>query len=399
MHGVVFLVNLNIEWKVTCGGTEGWLGMDYVVTGKNYVSPLVLGLDNGVVVISEDELARRKELRFPVGTRLYLPSESAMQVVFERMDDKERLDLFTKIKDKYECRKLLQPIFPEFYFEKIKLEDLPKLDFKGREKLVVKPEKGFFGTGVKTVHQGDDLAKITEEIGEELKKNVEFFADSVLSQHDLLVEECIEGEEYAVDMFYDIQGMPVILNIYSHPIPQTPYFHVLYYTNKRIFDAYYEMLLKLFERLNLQLKATSLPIHAEFLLTKDNQMVPVELNPLRYGGFGLADLTYYAFSLNPFAAFFDDARPNWNHIWEARERVGNSFGWVLAYNGTGIDVTTYVPNHEKLKQIFPNLLGYHELDYRKNPAFGIAYIKEANEQKLLKLLELEFKDFFVPLDK
>ncbi len=369
--------------------------MDYVVTGKNYVSQLLFGLGDGIRVVSEEELARQKELRFPEGTKLYLPSESAMQVVFERMDDLGRLELFAKIKDKYECRKLLQPIFPDFYFEKIQLDSLPSYDFGERNKVVVKPEKGFFGTGVKTIHKGDDLAKVMEKIKVELGKNVQFFSESVLSQHDILVEECIEGDEYAVDMFYDIQGKPVIMNIYSHPIPKTSYFHVLYYTNKRIFEQFHDQLVSLFGRLNEQLKATSLPIHAEFVYTKNKQLVPIELNPLRYGGFGLADLTYHAFGFNPFRSYFRDERLDWEKIW--RERKGDNYGWVLAYNGSGIDVNKNLPDHDKLKQQFAHLLAYHELDHLKNPAFGIAYIKEASEQKLLELLKLEFNDFFVTL--
>ena len=51
-----------------------------------------------------------------------------------------------------------------------------------------------------------DLARVAAEIGQELEKNAAILSERVLSKDTLLVEECVEGEEYAVDMFYDADG-------------------------------------------------------------------------------------------------------------------------------------------------------------------------------------------------
>src|SRR5262245_4671264 len=56
--------------------------------------------------------------------------------------------------------------------------------------------------------------------------------------------------------------------------------------------------LDFFTRLNDSLGARSFPIHAELKLD-GGRFMPIELNPMRYGGFGLADLTWHAFGFDP----------------------------------------------------------------------------------------------------
>ncbi len=62
-----------------------------------------------------------------------------------------------------------------------------------------------------------------------------------MSQSQFILEDFIDGEEYAVDMFFDSKGNPHIINIYYHPIPKySEYLHMLYYTNKEVFEKVYD---------------------------------------------------------------------------------------------------------------------------------------------------------------
>jgi hypothetical protein len=141
------------------------------------------------------------------------------------------------------------------------------------------------------------------------------------------------------------------------------------------------------------------PIHAEFKLEEEGKaLLPVELNPLRYGGFGLGDLSFYAYDQCPYFSFFQDQKYNWKALWNAR-RQGDYYAWVLAYNGTEVDRDKIdITNaYTKLRAFIGDkpLLQLKELDYRNNPVFAIAYLAEDKEHRLTRWLDVEFQDFFL----
>src|SRR3989344_1942970 len=352
--------------------------MDYVVTGKNFVSPLLLELNSPQIkVISETEL-KNSSISFPAKTKLYLPSESAIAAVLPRLQDQHQKQLIQQVKDKYRCRCLMRHMYPGFYFKKMPLAQLGHYHHPLNCRFVIKPVKGFFGTGIRTASNHSNLEKISQEINRELKQNCRYFSSSVVSPSTIMIEKRLQGDEFAVDMFYSSAGKPIIMNIYHHPIPHSPYFNVLYYTHHDLFTKFYDQFIQFFTNFNQKLNAKSFAIHAEFIY-QNKQLVPVELNPMRFGGFGLADLTYHAFGFSPFKAFFTDFEPNWSKIWSTRK---DYYGWVLAYNGSRVDVKKSSPNHAQFKKTFSHLLAYHQLDYLNNPAFAIAYIQEKSKTKL-----------------
>ena len=208
----------------------------------------------------------------------------------------------------------------------------------------------------------------------------------------MIVEDLLIGAEYAVDMFYNHIGEPIILNIYHHPIPcNNNYLNVLYYTNKDLFDKFYTKLIMIFEELNRSLSICNFPIHAEFI-NQNDELIPVEMNPLRFGGYGLADLTYHAYQFNPFQAFVDDYKPKWSEIFKTRT---DNYGWILGYNGTDIDVKKYEPNVAMYKKYLGDTLNYIEMDYTKNPVFSIAYIRRKSIEPLLDIINIDFNEFFI----
>ncbi len=366
--------------------------MKYIVTGKNYISPLLLklGRNPAIKIIPEDVLAKSKII-FSQSDVLYIPSESSLQIVMEHMADKGKLRAISTLKDKFSCRKLLKPLYPDLYFRKVPLEDLDKFNFNRGKKYCIKPQKGFFSCGVRIIDNKTDIKKIQHEISRELTRSGMFFSETVLSKKDMIIEEYIGGEEYAVDMFYDEKREPVVMNIYHHPQAANPaYSNVLYYTSKNVFKKMQKKIEEFFIEFNRHLRVKTIPLHGEFRIYKNN-IVPIEINPVRYGGFGLADLTYYAFGLDPFKAFFNNFKPNWNDIWKNHDGY---FGWVLGYNGVNTDVNKKKPKHKAFKSLFKEILHYVKFDYSKNPAFAIAYVKEDQKKRLFKLLEIDFDKYF-----
>jgi ATP-grasp domain len=370
--------------------------MNYIITGKGYISPLINQVDDSVRILNEDEFHASN---FVINSedKVYAPTESALAVILEKSKSEEFCEAVNKLKDKDFFRQLMSKLYPDFFFRKTTINELKNLQLDRSKKYIVKPTKGFFGTAVKELKPETDIAVITNEIRQELAENTRYFSESVLSKNELIVEQFVEGEEYAVDMYFDAEGVPVILNIYHHPIPKkNEYFHLLYYTNKEIFDLFFDRLKSIFMELNKYLGITNFPIHAEFK-SENDKLVPIEMNPLRYGGYGLADLTYYAFGFNPFSAFFNNFKPDWEKIWQSRSEF--HFGWVLGYNGTDIDVNTHTPNDVAFQKYLGNIMHYEEIDYKENPVFSIAYFKDNDPTFIQQLLNTEFNDFFTLQEK
>lgn len=196
-------------------------------------------------------------------------------------------------------------------------------------------------------------------------------------------------------MFYDSYGKPVITNIYHHPMPEnTAYLHMLYYCSRETLEEIYEPAKEFFIKLNQALQVTNLPIHSEFRW-RNGQLIPIELNSLRFGGMGLGNLGYHTLGVNAYQCYIEDREPAWKLVWKDKE---NGFGFFIAYNGANVDVTKTKPDWERLRKQFSHIILEVPSDHQKQLAFGILYIEERQE-RIPKLLKIEFDDYFVPLEK
>lgn len=349
--------------------------------------------EDGARLLSGEQLAEADGVRFGPGDRVVITSENVLDPVLQRLDDPARARLIDSLKNKNRCRELMAAQYEDFFFRLLPLSDLPSLTLPPGRRFVIKPNRGYFATAIKIVDSDTDLTRIQAEMKAEVKRNGAVFTSSVLSDAEVIVEQFIDGEEYAVDMFYDSGGEPVIVNIYHHPIPENPdYLHALYYTSKPVFDELYDRFIDWFRTLNQTLQATGFPIHAEFKLGSEGLM-PIELNPLRYGGDGLIDLAYHAFGINPYAAFFNDTAPDWRAIWQGRE--DKIYTWMMGYVGTEVDVTSHRPNMGEFQSLFSNILSDTLLNYEAHLGFSVVYSEETDIETVNRLVNTDFKQFFL----
>jgi hypothetical protein len=305
------------------------------------------------------------------------------------MDDRSRKNTIESLKDKYIFRKTITSIYPEYQYQFVKASEIENLIIT--QKSIIKPVKGVFGTAVRTIDRDTDLKNLATELTTELRRNEGIFSDGVLSKEDFLVEEYIEGEEYAVDMFYDTDGNPYILNICHHPIPENKaYLHILYYFSKEVFDRIYTKAKHFFVQLNKILNVTNITMHCEFKLD-DGKLMPIEINTLRYGGMGFGNMVFHALEINPYTYFLNNLEPDWQTIWE--DKPEDIFCFFIAYNGANINLNEDRPNRERLKQQFTEVLLECSFDYQTQLTFGIYCLKETKEN-LANLLKIDFDDFF-----
>lgn len=351
--------------------------------------------ENDVEVISKKDLAEKPELRFGVEDKICISCETVLDDVINRIDDPEKIRIIETLKNKHHFRDLIHPIFPDFVYKKIPLNQMDTITVEKGKKYCIKPVKGYWGSAAHIIDDSTDMKALQKQMTTELTKNISFFSDKVLSKDELILEQFLDGEEYAVDMYFDENGKPVILNICHHPIPpRREYLHVVYYTGKGVFDELYMRMYKFLEDVNHSLNAKSFPVHAEFKLTAEG-LIPVEFNPMRFGSDGFADLGFHAYGNNHFLCFAGNIQPDWNSILSKRE--GKYFAFYLGYNGTDIDPSLYRPDARQFRKLFSNIITDTALNYRNTLAFSVVYFEETSLEKIYELLKVEFNRFFIPL--
>ncbi len=346
-------------------------------------------------VVTKDELRGDPDLRIKNGDKVIIATETVLDEALNKLDDDGKKEMVSRLKNKVTCRQMLATIFPDFFFREIPVRDLPDIELTPGEKYFVKPIKGYWGSAAFPVDAQTDRVGLMHEIEAQLAKRTNIFSEQVIAKDRLIVEEFLEGEEYAVDMFFDDSGQPVITNICHHPLPKKlDYLHVVYYTSYEVYRDLYPKFIGFFKALNKSLQAHSLPIHGEFKLHK-GQLTPIELNPLRFGSDGFADLSFHAFGFNPFLYFAENRAPDWEALWKGREK--KIFAFYLGYNGSDLDTVHYRPDLRNFRRLFSHILSDTAMNYQDTLAFAVMYIEEDSLERIHELLGVEFNEYFVDL--
>lgn len=348
----------------------------------------------GLKILSKEELLSNPQI-FSPSEKLICTSESVLDLLIDSLDLADpRAHAIQQMKDKHLFRNLTSAINPDFYFKEFHPSELESLSLDPESRYVLKPSKGCFGTGVRTFTGSADLNAIGHEIIAEIERNSSVLSDSVLSNDRLILEEYIAGEEYAVDVFFDSQGEVHITNIFHHPMPQnSAYLHMLYYSSRDTHNLIYPLAIDFFEQLSSQLDLRNMPIHSEFRLV-NGALIPIELNPMRFGGMGLTNLNSPTLGINAYQQFIEESKRDWAATWNSQPELVNVF--FIAYNGTHIDKTTHQPNWPLLRDHFSEIIREIPFNYQQQLTFGILILRE--EQSILaELLAIDFDDYFLPI--
>jgi hypothetical protein len=345
----------------------------------------------GMKIIKDHDLIQ-SDLKFNIEDKVCITSEASIEIVKERLEDDKKKNAIEVLKDKAKFREIISQWYPDYEFQSVAFDMIPTL--KLNKKAVLKPSKGCFGSGVRIVDENTDFKQLASEIEKELQKNSAVLSENVLSQNEFILEEYIEGQEYAVDMYYDEKGDPHITSIYYHPMPKKEeYLHMIYLSSREVHQKIHDRALDFFKVLNESLNVKDFIMHSEFRM--DKELIPIEINCMRFGGMGLGNMIYHVAGVNPYDSFQSNKPPNWNQIWnEQNEAI---FAFFIAYNGSDIDVMKYKPDVTNLEKNFSTVIHHHLFDYQSQLAFGIYYLKE-NKENISRLLDIDFNDYFIKVD-
>ena len=328
---------------------------------------------------------------------IYTNSENALSWIAQNLGGSELSNKIKILKDKAQFRELVKELFPDFYFKKVRIEEISQLSGKDITfPFVIKPSVGFFSIGVHIVKNEEDWTRAKNELHPENLKSI--YPEDVLNTNNFIIEAFIEGEEYAVDYYYDNNGKAVVLNILHHVFSSgTDTSDRVYSTSKEIIEkhktAIESFLNKIGERINLK----NFPAHMEIRIDESGKIVPIEINPLRFGGWcTTADLLGITLGFNSYKCFFENKKPDWEKVFDGKEN--KIFSIVVLDNNSGIkpgNIERF--NYSELEKDFENPVLIRKMDVDKYSVFGFLFTETTagNEKELKEILVSDLRKYII----
>ncbi|SDH68411.1 ATP-grasp domain-containing protein [Flavobacterium omnivorum] len=328
---------------------------------------------------------------------LYSNSENALAWIDQYYGESELSSQLQVLKNKVKFRELIKELFTDFYFKQISIEEIQRLsDDEIRFPFVIKPAVGFFSIGVHIVENEKDWIKAKSELQADKLKSI--FPENVLNTSTFIIEEFIRGEEYAIDYYYDNNGDAVLLNVLHHLFSSgTDTSDRVYSTSKAIIEKYKTELEYFLSKIGKELDLKNFPAHAEVRIDENGKIIPIEVNPLRFGGFcTTADLLGVTLGFNEYKCFCENKKPDWDTIFKGKEN--KIFSVIVLDNNSGIipsDILRF--NYSDLAKDFEKPILIRELDINKYPVFGFAFIESAasNKKELNDILTSDLRKYIV----
>jgi len=354
-----------------------------------------LGLYSGTEIIGEDsavEMVRKSDN--PI---IYTTSENAIgwisrHLAFSNLP--EKIELF---KDKLRFRELTQSVFPDFYFKGVRIEDLKKIHFNELPlPFIIKPTVGFFSMGVYKVANHEQWINTIDSIITEIDQIKDLYPQAVLDTRSFIIEQCINGEEFAIDAYYNSTGEPVVLNILKHAFSSdADVSDRIYITSREIIEDNLEEFTDFAGIIGRLADVRNFPVHIELRRNKDGALFPIEVNPMRFGGWCTTpDMSFLAYGFNPYVYYCAQKKPDWPELLKGKE--GRLFSIIVLDNSTGIDADTIASfNYEKLLSNFEKPIELRKIDYKKHNVFGFLFTetREENFIELTNILNSDLNEF------
>ena len=349
--------------------------------------------DNDLNWISEKEAILQFEKN--IDTPIYLNSENAMIWIIENLSSSKLSKQITSLKNKAKFRELIQDSFPDFFFRTVKLEEIEELSLeKINFPFVIKPTLGFFSIGVHIVRNLEEWGLAKKELN--VNKLQSIFPKEVLDTSIFIIEEYIEGEEYAVDCYFNNLGEVVILNILHHKFSSgTDISDRVYSTSTEIIRKYKTDIEDFLNPIGKKIGLTNFPAHVELRIGKDGKISPIEVNPLRFGGWcTTGDLSWYAFGINSYDYFIGNKKPNWEQIYKSG--CDKKYSIIVLDNNSGFassEISGF--NYDLLENDLENALIIRRLDIKKYSVFGFVFAETSinNEKELDNILVSNLKKY------
>lgn len=354
-----------------------------------------LNLPVGLNILSEKdaiELAKKSN-----DLSIYCTSENSIGWIAKNLDFTEIPQKIELFKDKVKFRKLIQPMFLDFYFKAVKFNQLTDINYEDLpSEFIIKPSVGFMSMGVYKVTCKEQWSDAKTSITKEVKQSLGLYPLEVVNANEFIIEECIEGDEYAIDIYFDTFGEPIILSILEHIFfSDSDVGDRIYSTSKDIIQNNLQEFTTFMQEIGKLAQIKNFPVHVELRRNAKGILLPIEVNPMRFGGWcTTADLTYKAYGFNPYLYYYNQQKLDWKEI--LADKSDELYSIVVLDNSTGISTDkVQLFDYEKLVSKFEEVLEIRKIDFYKYPVFGFLFTKtkKDNMKELQYILSSNLKEF------
>ncbi|RUT78617.1 ATP-grasp domain-containing protein [Ancylomarina longa] len=337
------------------------------------------------------------EFRNNADSRIYTNSENSINWVVNHLGFTKLPEYINVFKNKVEFRKLIQDMYPNFFFKEVGIKDLEAIDLDELPMpFIIKPTVGFLSLGVHKVLNADDWQQVKKIILEEFTDARTLFPLEVVDTSSFLIEEIIDGEEFAFDAYFDEKGEATVMGVLKHPFgSDKDVSDRVYYTSKKIIQTYLSRFASFVKDLGNRARLKNFPMHVEVRITNDGKLIPIEVNPLRFGGWCTsADLTYLATGMNPYQYFLTNQKPDWERLIE--EMDDDIYSLIILDNSTGIpsrQISSF--DYGSLLKQFVKPLELRKIDYKLYSIFGMLYAKTPKDKfvEIENILKSDLREF------
>lgn len=330
---------------------------------------------------------------------LHTSSENAIKWIFDRLPQSHLLQKISLFKNKVVFREMMKDMYPGFFFRKVHIEALDHISFDNLPKpFIIKPATGFFSMSVHKVFDEEGWEKTRAKIRAELDSLRYVYPEEVLQLDEYIIEENIEGEEFAFDAYFDDDGNAVVVGIMHHPFSgEGDVSDRVYNTSRDIVKNNLEKFDSFLAALGQRAGLRNFSLHVEVRINGQGKVIPIEVNPLRFGAWCTsADLAHYAFGFNPYSAYINKLRPDWKKILKAAGE--DIYSIIILENSTGIkgsEIKSF--NYEKVlgELTKTTVLEMRSINFREYPIFGILFTRTAPQDYSIidKMLHADMSDF------
>ena len=365
---------------------------------KKHIQALDTGdmLENGELnTLTEQDVI--SAFKADPGKRLHTTSENAISWIEDNLDFTNLPGKISIFKNKFKFRELTKDMYPELFYQKVSLNELDELNFDRIPfPFIIKPNVGFFSMGVHLVPDRNVWSNVKVKIKSEIEHIQAVYPKTVLDTASFIIEEEIVGTEYAIDAYFDDTGEAVVLGVMEHVFGgNEDVSDRVYLTSKNIVSdkikSFDHFLKQIGERAGLK----NFSLHVEVRIDKNNNIVPIEVNPLRFGAWCTsADLMHYAFGFNPYVYYLNNQKPDWDKIFS--KCTDDIYSIIILDNSTGypadqvqlFDFSTFLAH-------FRNPWELRKINYMQYPLFGILFARTRPDEyrEIENILHSDLREF------